>query len=69
MTTLIFDSAAIKATAVQTTDDTLVVKFADGRSISALLGWYPQLFHGTPTEREHFRFIADGGGLANTNDA
>ena len=60
MTTLILDSAALKATAVQTTEDTLVVELADGRSISAPLGWYPRLFHGTVTEREHFRFIAGG---------
>ena len=63
MTTLILDSAALKATAVQTTEDTLVVELADGRSISAPLGWYPRLFHGTVTERGHFRFIAGGEGI------
>jgi len=63
MITLILDSAALKATAVQTTEDTLVVELADGRSISAPLGWFPRLFHGTVTEREHFRFIAGGEGI------
>ena len=63
MTTLILDSAALKATTVQTTGDTLVVELADGRSISAPLGWYPRLFHATVAEREHFRFIAGGEGI------
>ena len=63
MTTLILDSAALKATAVRTTDDTLVVELADGRSISAPLGWYPRLFHATAAERGHFRFIAGGEGI------
>ena len=63
MTTLILDSAALRAIAVHTTEDTLVVELADGRSISVPLGWYPRLFHATPTEREHFRFIAGGEGI------
>ena len=63
MTTLILDSAALKATAVQTTEDSLVVELADGRSISAPLGWYPRLFHASATEREQFRFIAGGEGI------
>ena len=63
MTTLILDSAALRATAVRITEDTLVVELADGRSISAPLGWYPRLFHGTAEERERFQFIAGGEGI------
>ena len=63
MTTLILDSAALKAMAVDVTDDSLVVELADGRSISAPLAWYPRLFHGTTAERENFRFIAEGEGV------
>ncbi|MEO6244349.1 MAG: DUF2442 domain-containing protein [Opitutaceae bacterium] len=63
MTTLILDSAALRATAVRTSDDTLVVELADGHSISAPLGWYPRLYHGTVTERQNFRFIAGGEGI------
>jgi hypothetical protein len=63
MTTLILDSAALRATSVQTTEDTLVVELADGRSISAPLGWYPRLFHGTVRERENFRLVAGGEGI------
>ena len=63
MTTLILDSASLAATSVQTTDDTLIVELADGRSISAPLGWYPRLFHATSAERENFRFIGGGEGI------
>ena len=63
MTTLILDSAALRATAVEVTDDSLVVELADGRSISAPLAWYPRLFHGTTAERAHSRLIAGGEGI------
>ena len=63
MTTLILDSAALKATAVEVTADSLIVQLADGRSISAPLAWYPRLFHGTVAERGHARLIAGGEGL------
>ncbi len=63
MTTLILDSAALKATAVEVTDDALVVELADGRSISAPLAWYPRLLHGTVAERRNSRFIAGGEGI------
>jgi len=63
MTTLILDSAALRATAVRSTEDSLIVELADGRSISAPLGWYPRLFHATVAERENFRLIAGGDGI------
>ncbi len=63
MTTLILDSASLKAMAVDVTDDSLVVELADGRSISTPLAWYPRLFRGTVAERKHWRFIAGGEGI------
>ena len=63
MTTLILDSASLRATAVEVTDDSLNVELADGRSISAPLAWYPRLVHGTAAERAHFRFIGNGEGV------
>ncbi len=63
MTTLILDSAALQATAVEVTDDSLVVELADGRSISAPLAWYPRLFHGSAAERAHSRLIGGGEGI------
>ena len=63
MPTLTLDSAALKATAVQTTDDTLVVELADGRSVSVPLGWFPRLFHATTAERQNWRFVGNGEGI------
>lgn len=63
MTTLILDSAALKATAVHVTDDSLIVELADGRTISAPLAWYPRLVQATGAERSDFRLIAGGEGI------
>lgn len=63
MTTLTIDSAALRATAVRLSGDTLTVDLADGRSLSAPLAWYPRLLQGTPTERANFRLIGSGEGI------
>jgi hypothetical protein len=63
MTTLVIDGAAHRATAVRVTADTLVVDLADGRTVSAPLGWYPRLLQGSPAERANHRFIAEGEGI------
>ena len=63
MTTLILDSASLRATAVEITADSLTVELADGRTIAVPLAWFPRLFHGTPAERGHFRFIGAGEGI------
>ena len=63
MTTLILDSAALKAAAIRTTDDTLVVELADGRSVAVPLGWFPRLFHATISERQNWRFVGDNQGV------
>ena len=63
MTTLILDSAALKATAVEVTADSLIVQLADGRSISAPLAWYPRLLHATPAEREDWKIAGSCFGI------
>ena len=63
MTTLVLDSASLRATAVQVSDDSLSVELADGRSIAVPLAWYPRLVHATAEERRHFRFIGAGEGI------
>ncbi len=45
------------------TDDTLAVDVNDGRTISVPLAWYPRLLHGTPEERNNWRFIGDKDGI------
>ncbi|MGB8643611.1 MAG: DUF2442 domain-containing protein [Anaerolineae bacterium] len=52
-----------KLTAVRVTDDTLTVDLEDGRTISAPIGWYPRLAHGTPTERANFEISGAGYGI------
>ena len=51
------------ATRVNVTDDALVVGLADGRTLSAPLSWYPRLAHGSPEERNRWRFIGHGEGI------
>ena len=63
MTTLVIDSAALRATAVRLTDDALIVDLADGRSLSAPLAWYPRLLNGTVAERENHRLVGSGEGI------
>ncbi len=53
----------IPATSVMTTDDTLTVELADGRTISVPLAWYPRLLHGSVEERNHWRLIGQGEGF------
>ena len=54
---------AVKAQEVTITADTLTIDLDDGRTISVPLTWYPRLWHGTPEERENWRFIGDGVGI------
>lgn len=63
MTTLVIDSAAVRAVSVRVTDDSLILDLADGRSISAPLAWYPRLLHGSPAERADHRLIGEGEGI------
>ena len=63
MTTLVIDSAAIRATSVRITADALVVDLADGRTVSVPLGWYPRLLHGSAVERANHRLIGEGEGI------
>ncbi len=42
---------------VESTDEDLVVHFADGRVLSAPLRWFPRLFYGTPPERQAVEII------------
>ena len=53
----------IEATDLTVTDDTLTVELADGRTISVPIDWYPRLVHGTPQERQNWRFIGRGVGI------
>ena len=60
MSTLV---AEVRAQNLAITDDSLVVDLSDGRSITVPLAWYPRLQHGTPDERNNFRWIGDREGI------
>ena len=53
----------VLAEEVKVTRDELRVVLSDGRTIAALLAWYPRLLHGTPGERAEWRFIGKGSGI------
>jgi len=44
-------------------NDSLAVKLADGRTISAPLAWFPRLAHATSAERANWRLIGAGSGI------
>ena len=52
-----------QAEAVTITDDAIIVALSDGRTISAPLAWYPRLWHGSPQERNNWRFIGANEGV------
>lgn len=54
---------APRAEKVSVTNDTLRVELSDGRTISAPLGWFPRLLHGTISERNDWRLIGKGEGI------
>ncbi|PYT03195.1 MAG: DUF2442 domain-containing protein [Acidobacteria bacterium] len=56
-------TAEAKAQNISVTADTLAVDLSDGRSISVPLAWFPRLLHGTPEERNNWRFIGGGVGV------
>ena len=51
------------ATGISTTDDTLSVELADGRSISVPLAWFPRLLHASAAERAKWELIGHGTGI------
>ena len=61
MNTLVFDR--VRAQDVRITAEELIVELEDGRTLSAPLAWFPRLYHGTPAERNNWRFIGDGEGI------
>ena len=48
---------------VNVTEDTMIVDLEDGRTVSAPIGWYPRLAHGTPAERANSEISGAGYGI------
>ena len=51
------------ASAVEVTEDELMVSLVDGRRVSVPLVWYPRLSHATQIEREKYDLIGRGTGI------
>jgi Protein of unknown function (DUF2442) len=49
--------AEVRAQSLVVTEDNLIVDLSDGRSITVPVAWYPRLVHGTPEERNNWRWI------------
>lgn len=60
MSTLV---AEVRAQTLVITEDSLIVDLSDGRSITVPMAWYPRLQHGTPEERNSWRWIGDREGI------
>ncbi len=52
-----------RATAVNFSEDTLVVHLEDGRSLSVPLEWFPRLRDAQDKDRRNWRFIGKGYGI------
>ena len=63
MNTLTDELRLATAQHVEVTEDTLIVDFADGRTASVPLAWYPRLLHASPEERANWRLIGKGEGI------
>lgn len=62
MTTSVVETEA-RGTAVEVTEDEVIVQLADGRRIATPLVWYPRLLHASPEQRNQWEFIGDGIGI------
>jgi len=58
-----FERAAPEAIDVHLDADALTLDFADGRTLTAPIAWFPRLAHATPEERADWRFTGGGEGI------
>lgn len=48
---------------VRCEDESLIVRLADGRSLSVPLAWFPRLLHATQSQRANWRIVGGGFGI------
>lgn len=63
MNSVVIDVQNLVIQDVTVSEDTLTVDLSDGRSVSVPVGWYPRLWHGNVSERNHWRLIGRGVGI------
>lgn len=56
-------SADERVADVETTEDDLIVRLMDGRTISVPLAWYPRLLHATEDQRKNWQIAGAGYGI------
>ena len=62
MSTLAVETIAL-AREVAVSEDELIVRLVDGRTISVPLVWFPRLLHATADQRAKFELLGDGEGI------
>lgn len=62
MSTLV-NERDVFAESVCFSDDAMIVRLDDGRSLSIPLAWYPRLLNGSAQERDDYELIGDGQGI------
>jgi hypothetical protein len=50
-----------RAKAISLSEEALTVDLSDGRTIIVPLVWFPRLWAGTQTERNHYEIFGEGG--------
>lgn len=53
----------VRVADVEVTEDELIVRLMDGRTISVPLVWYPRLLNATPAQRKNWRIAGGGYGI------
>ncbi|MDP9122385.1 MAG: DUF2442 domain-containing protein [Acidobacteriota bacterium] len=56
-------TASPRASAVQVTEDELVVQLTDGRRLAAPLAWFPRLLHASEAQRNQWELLGGGEGI------
>lgn len=52
-----------RAEDIEVTNDELIVRLADGRTVTAPLVWFPRLLEATVKQRSRWELVGDGEGI------
>ncbi len=52
-----------RALDIEISEDELLARLVDGRTITVPLVWFPRLLHATPQQRQNWELIGDGEGI------
>ncbi|MDQ3396640.1 MAG: DUF2442 domain-containing protein [Deinococcota bacterium] len=53
----------VLASAVECTEDELIVTLSDGRRLAVPIVWFPRLVKASPQERAEYELLGDGEGI------